>query len=288
MARISTRHLSPVPETLLIPLLGRACESEKPHGILRDPKAQEIVARLDYDFSRFELAPTLWASCVRTRLMDGYLQQLLQRYPGATVVEIGCGLNTRYERLATGQGVWFDLDVPEVHELWQQFFVSHDRRRFMATSAYDLRWLDCVAEVAQGPYIFVAEASLIYFDAADNRRLFAALAERFPGSFIIFDSVRASMIHQQGWHDALRHCRARLQWELDDINELQTWAVGFRLIDQLTFCLPPKALHDLYPSLWLHQMQWLDWVRPDITRSYFMNFGQLGTTPPASPPPGRS
>ena len=262
---------------MLIPLLGRAKESAKEFGILHDPKAQAIVAELDYDFARFEGAPTLWASCVRTRLMDGYVEQLLRRYPEATVVEIGCGLNTRYERLATDRCTWFDLDVPQVHAIWQHFFVEDaPRRRFLPTSAYDLAWLDCVAEAGQGPFIFLAEASIIYFEAEENRRLFQALAQRFPGCFLIFDSVRASMIHQQNWHDALRYCDARLRWELDSLDELEAWSVGFRLIDRLNFCLPPVSLQSYYPEAWLAQMRWLDWFRPDITRSYFVNFAQLG------------
>jgi len=58
--------------------------------------------------------------------------------------------------------------------------------------------------------------------------------------------------------------------------ELYTWQIGFRSIDQINFCLPPAWLHSYYPSAWLTQLRWLDWFRPDITRSYFVNFVQLG------------
>jgi O-methyltransferase involved in polyketide biosynthesis len=39
--------LGPTQETLLIPLYGRAVETRKPDGLIRDPRAVEIVDRLD-------------------------------------------------------------------------------------------------------------------------------------------------------------------------------------------------------------------------------------------------
>ena len=47
-------ELGPVQETLLIPLLARARETERPRGLLRDPRAIEIMRDLNYDFSKWE------------------------------------------------------------------------------------------------------------------------------------------------------------------------------------------------------------------------------------------
>ncbi|MEL6777615.1 MAG: hypothetical protein AAFO06_10190 [Cyanobacteria bacterium J06597_16] len=46
-------NLGPVQETLLIPLLGRAVETQKGSGLIRDKKAVEIVDASDYDFSKW-------------------------------------------------------------------------------------------------------------------------------------------------------------------------------------------------------------------------------------------
>jgi O-methyltransferase involved in polyketide biosynthesis len=54
-----TEKISPtltgVPETLLIPLYYRAQESQRPDAMLNDTKAEEIIRKLDYDFSRIKL-----------------------------------------------------------------------------------------------------------------------------------------------------------------------------------------------------------------------------------------
>ncbi len=63
-------ELGPTQTTLLIPLLGRAEETKKPRGLLRDPKAVEIVDALDYDFSKWQGIRSLAGACVRARLFD--------------------------------------------------------------------------------------------------------------------------------------------------------------------------------------------------------------------------
>ena len=51
--------LGPVQETLLIPLLGRAVETQKDNGLIKDEKAVEIVSALDYDFSKWKKSRAL-------------------------------------------------------------------------------------------------------------------------------------------------------------------------------------------------------------------------------------
>ena len=58
-------HLGTVQETLLIPLYARAVENSKEHALLRDARAEEIVASIDYDFERFNDLPSLTGALLR-------------------------------------------------------------------------------------------------------------------------------------------------------------------------------------------------------------------------------
>jgi O-methyltransferase involved in polyketide biosynthesis len=42
-------------ETLLIPLYGKALESKKQNPILKDPKAEEIIEKIEYDFKQLHI-----------------------------------------------------------------------------------------------------------------------------------------------------------------------------------------------------------------------------------------
>ncbi|MCT6781896.1 MULTISPECIES: hypothetical protein [Streptomyces] len=96
-------NLGSVQVTLLIPLYGRAVETRKKHAILRDAKADEMVAEIDYDFARFDNLPSLIGTVLRTALFDRWVHDFLAESPAGTVIEIGTGLNTRFERSDNGR-----------------------------------------------------------------------------------------------------------------------------------------------------------------------------------------
>jgi O-methyltransferase involved in polyketide biosynthesis len=130
-------ELGPVQETLLIPLLGRAEETKKKRGLLRDEKAVEIVDRLEYDFGKWRRAKSLVGTSIRTRMFDRYVERFLTDHPTSTIVELGCGLNTRFERVDNGRLRWFDLDLPDVIALRRRFFEDEPRRTMLACSVLD-------------------------------------------------------------------------------------------------------------------------------------------------------
>jgi O-methyltransferase involved in polyketide biosynthesis len=79
-------------------------------------------------------------------IFDGWVSDFLTAHPGGTVVELGTGLNTRFERVGTDQAHWIDLDLPDTIELRRRFFADSDRRRMLAASVLDQDWLPAVQE----------------------------------------------------------------------------------------------------------------------------------------------
>lgn len=45
--------LNGVAETLLMPLYGRAMESQRPDALMKDEKAEALVKQMGYDFDQF-------------------------------------------------------------------------------------------------------------------------------------------------------------------------------------------------------------------------------------------
>jgi O-methyltransferase involved in polyketide biosynthesis len=239
-------QLGTVQETLLIPLYGRAVESRKQEPALRDPRAEEIVEAIDYDFARFDNLPSLTSAVLRTALYDRWVRDFLAAHPDGTVVEIGTGLNTRYERTDNGRARWIELDLPDVIALRRTFFADTSRRRMLAGSVTDDSWAAAVAELAEGPYFFSAEAVLPYFDEPQVRAVVDLLAERFPGSRLALDAAGPGLITTQDQHDVLSKVEARLQWVCPDPAILEEWRPGVRLLaSHALTALPP----DMYAAL---------------------------------------
>ncbi|NUR59733.1 MAG: class I SAM-dependent methyltransferase, partial [Catenulispora sp.] len=115
-------ELGAVQETLFIPLAGRARESGRKHPVVRDPKAVEIVDAVDFDVRRYSRGWGGGVTVLRTAVFDEYVRAFLAEHPDGTVVELGTGLNTRFDRVDNGRVRWIDLDLPDTIALRRRFF----------------------------------------------------------------------------------------------------------------------------------------------------------------------
>ncbi|MFB7299234.1 class I SAM-dependent methyltransferase [Streptomyces rubiginosohelvolus] len=96
-------------------------ESRKKHAILRDAEADEMVAEIDYDFARFDHLPSSVGTVLRTMLSDQWVHDFLAESLAGTVIEIGTGLNTRFERSDNARARWLDLDLPDCITMRRRF-----------------------------------------------------------------------------------------------------------------------------------------------------------------------
>ncbi|UVO14015.1 class I SAM-dependent methyltransferase [Mycobacterium sp. SVM_VP21] len=264
--------LGEVQETLLIPLYGRARDNAKRHPILHDARAAELVNDLDYDFTRFR-GGSLPGSVLRTAIFDVWVRQFLRDHPVGTITEIGTGLNTRFERVDNGGLRWFDLDLPDTIKLRRRYFADTDRRTMLAGSVLDTDWFDTVAG-APGPYLFVAEAVLLYFPEDQARSAIRNLAHRFPGSQLIVDTGGRTMIENQHRNGAMRAVTARMKWVCDDPRELNTW--GMELQESLTMASPQPELTASLPWRYRYGLPALARILPKVVNSYRFNLFRLG------------
>ncbi len=104
-------NLSGVAETLLITLYIRALESQRPDALLKDEKAVALLEKIRdaglYDFSRMSSLRLSEANklviVLRNREFDRCARDFLANHSQAVVVHIGCGLDTRFERVDDGR-----------------------------------------------------------------------------------------------------------------------------------------------------------------------------------------
>lgn len=89
-----------VAETLFIPLYMRAKESRRVNPILDDKAAEQLADELEYDYSRFEGAKLSEVGCVvRGWYFDRAAKRFIDTHSHPVVVNVGCGLETRFQRV---------------------------------------------------------------------------------------------------------------------------------------------------------------------------------------------
>ena len=234
-------QLGQVQETLLVPLYARAVDALKKRPILNDRKAAEMVQSIDWDFGRFNQTWRLVSAILRTAMYDEWVKDFLKRHPAGTVVDIGAGLNTRFERLDNGAVRWFDLDLPDAVELRRKFFTDSARRTTLAASVVDPGWIDAVRQ-SPGPYFFVAEAVFIYLTEQQVKTALSQIAASFPGAVIAFDTTIPAGISRMNKNHARVKLDARFAWACEDLKEIERWGIGLQLVESRTLADVPKIL----------------------------------------------
>jgi len=237
MSQIKSQNLSGVAKTLLITLYIRAVESQRPDALIKDERAEALIRQLDQEALRKTLALTddfsRVAVILKGREFDRFAQDFLRRHPDAVVVHIGCGLDTRFERVDNGRVEWYDLDLPEVIELRRKFIGDEgERYHLLGCSVLEDAWLDTVSAQRQRPFLFLAEGVFMYFKGAQVKLLVLTLRDHFPGAELVFDAFSPIM----RWGHNVRVTRTRvgayLYWALKHGQDLEQWGGGIRLLDE--------------------------------------------------------
>ncbi|HEY9843297.1 MAG TPA: class I SAM-dependent methyltransferase [Candidatus Obscuribacterales bacterium] len=272
--------LSQVSDSLFLPLLCRVLESHSAHPLIRDPKAEAIYERLKPFFETGarpmyrQLArgslPRLMVVTValRTRYFDRCVGRFRTLHPEGLIVNLGCGLDTRFERLDDGALRWVDLDYPEVIGLRRSFFESSAHYRMLPASVLDSDWIDEI-DPSQ-PVLFLAEGLLMYLQETEVRSLLLRLAQRFAGSELVAEVSHRSIAEKLRTSRYLRwkfehqlHLgpEALFRFGIADSHEFELWSPRLQFLDEWTY-YDDKELK-LWPLNWMGNvpaLRYLQWV----------------------------
>jgi O-methyltransferase involved in polyketide biosynthesis len=258
MSEKASQTLSGVAETLLLPLYNRAMESQRPDAMLKDEKAVELVTQMRLDFSRVRQIPMPDLLKVMrilfTREFDRYARDFVSRHPDAVVVHIGCGLDSRFERVDDGQVEWYDLDLPEVIDLRRKLIGDEaGRYHLLGCSVLENAWLEEVSAHsirlhAPCSILFLAETVFVYFTEAQVKWLAITLCDHFPGAELVFDGWRPFEVWLGNRYFSFSDSQfaGLMRWGFWNGQEIEGWGNGIRLLDEWGFFDKPEPRMDAY------------------------------------------
>lgn len=220
-------ELGSVQITLLLPLWGRAIEAQKRNPRINDKTAQDIINKIDYDFTKIARGihnVTQFEWIARSLHIDRTINKFLDKYPKATIVNIGCGLDTTFERVDNGKLFWYDLDLPDVIKLRKKFISESERRIFISRSFLDDSWFSELH--IEDNVLFMAAGLLYYFEENQIKEIFNKISSGFPGSEFIFDAASSlgvkisnkKVIQSSGLDE-----KSFLKWGLESALEISKW-----------------------------------------------------------------
>ncbi|MGB9979980.1 class I SAM-dependent methyltransferase [Methanobacterium sp.] len=185
------------------------------------------MRQIEYDFSKFKnQEPTLVSVAVRTEILDKVSKAFIDKYQDATIINIGCGLDTRFLRVDNGRIIWYDLDLPEVISIRKQFFQESERNKMIAKSVFDYSWIDDIN--TNKHVLIIAEGIFMYLTQQEVKDIMSKLANAFKGAEMLLETTPSSLVKQNQKQDLIKdqyEIEARLQWGIKkgkDITKLNS------------------------------------------------------------------
>jgi methyltransferase (TIGR00027 family) len=255
-----SQNLKDVPETLLIPLWARATETERPDHIIKDDLALSMMRQIDFDFSKLDKE---WVTrlfvVVRTEILDRSVKAFIEKYPDAIIINLGCGLDTRFFRIDNGSICWYDLDLPEPIRVKSQFFAETDRYKMIARSVFDEAWINDIARTDK-PVLIIAEGLLMYFTEQEVKGLMNTLVASFPGAEMLFEMVTPAMAKYSEQNASKRFQMAAIfHWGINGGKDMENYNGHIRYIAEWNY-------FDYHRNRW-GMMRWLSLI-PQYRNSY--------------------
>lgn len=244
------KKLSGVSETMLQTLYARAKESKKEDHKIYDAKAIEIVSQMDYDFTLADQDLTMSSGVIaRTILLDRMVKDYITLHPQATIINIACGMDTRFYRVDNGKIHWYNLDLPETIEVRKQFLNENDRVHMIAKSAMDETWLLDILETGE-PILLIIEGLTMYLTQQDVQKIFFII--HHLSQVTVYVETMSPMVVETVKEKSIAQSQAKFCWGIKNGKALEKLLDGFIHVKDISLVEGMKEICALY--------KWIGWI----------------------------
>ena len=234
--------MNEVNKTLFIPLYGKAWVSRR-GIILRDATAERI-----WDAERFPIrgkAASKWLAynmAMRARVFDDWTAEQLARQPGALVLHIGCGLDSRCARVERPYALWLDCDLPEVIAVRRRYYAETERCQMRSLNAADPAQILALPEAETA--VVVLEGLSMYLTRDELRGLLRSLQDKYRELHVLMDVYTEFGARASKYRNPVNEVGVTRLYGLDDLPGL---LAGLRLRVRAEHSFTPARLIDELP-----------------------------------------
>lgn len=207
-----------VNKTLYIPLCGKAYVSAR-GLILRDPKAEQIWA--SEGFPLRGKAASKWLAYymgMRAAVIDRWVESHLESAPEAVVLHLGCGMDSRAERVKRQGQSWFDVDFPDVIRERERYYSRTDNYHMLSS---DIRMPDWLGAIPGGTGVVVMEGVSMYLKPEELTELLDGLKAHFDRLYLLLDCYSSFAARASRYKNPVNDVGVTEVYGLDDPRTLE-------------------------------------------------------------------
>lgn len=229
-------NISQISQTAILTLIIRVVMSEKDKAIFNDPMAilclerlMSIVSEEDKRwiirekriFSGIQAHHAKAGVQKRVKVFDDAANRFIADNPQCTVINLACGFDTRFWRIAHENCRYVEIDLPEVIALKRECLKDQLSYELIGCSVLDAAWIDRVTANGNSRFLLLAEGLFMFLPKPDATQLFQRLAQRFVQSQLILDMVPEKFT--KGLWKKLLGLETKYTWGVD-----VSWVLGIK------------------------------------------------------------
>ena len=240
---------TPLEDSLFLTLYARALDNRRSHPILGDATADQIVRTTDYDYGQLHVDTNLILSAsLRAKKLDQVASAFLARHPDAVGLDLGAGLDTRFQRLAPPSTVdWYDVDFPAVAVARKDLIPERPNVHVIGADVRDPDWLDTVPR--DRPAIIVADGLMGFLTQDELVSLWNRLISHFPSGEIVLNSYTRFAIWIAHHAPGTKSVADLVKFPgMDDPCAPVGWNPKLRLVREIVLSREPEVAE--YPPFW--------------------------------------
>jgi O-methyltransferase involved in polyketide biosynthesis len=240
---------TPLEDSLFLTLYARARDYRRPHPILGDAVADEIVRTLDYDYGKLRIDTNLILSvALRAKKLDQVVADFLARHPDAIGIDLGAGLDTRAARLDLPSTVdWYDVDFPAVAAARERLIPQQPNRHVIGADLTEKDWLDAIP--TDRPAVIVADGLMGFLSQDELVSLWNRLVSHFPSGEIVFNSYTRRAIWLARHAPGTKTVADLVKFPgMDDPREPEGWNPQLHLVREILLSREPEVAE--FPTGW--------------------------------------
>ena len=216
-------------ETMLQSFYARAQYSKSKKHQFYDAKAVELVDKIDYDFSAASKDNAMGKGVIaRTVVFDDLVKDFIEKNPDCTVVNIACGLDTRFYRVDNGKITWYNLDLPETTAIRDRIFEESGRVSTIGISALDPAWTKEVK--VRGKMLFIIEGLSMYLTAEENAKILKIIRDSFDNAYILMECLAKVWVNKERIEKSIQQTGSKFVFGADCFEELGNMTAGYHKI----------------------------------------------------------
>ena len=224
---MSDENIGGVAETMLQTLYARAKESKKTNHKIYDKKAIEIVSQMDYDFSLADKDKAMSNGVVaRTIVLDRMVADFVKEHPDATVINIACGMDTRFYRVDNEQIRWYNIDLPVTMKVRERYICEDEHVTNIAASAMDESWTEQI-QTTDGSILVIIEGLSMYLTEEDVMQILCIIDRHFPQVTVFMEILNPKFV-KKNVEKSIQQSGAVFTWGAKSGQELVRLCPAFR------------------------------------------------------------